>query len=808
MILRIFFLLFLFNFYSLCFSSEEFYLFDVGQGSCHFAVYKKSEIGILFDAGSKNSRKLGKIKELQTSLEETLFFYNKKTAIDKTNIEKNKVTERQYNISTHNISDFSLSQSKIEDIDMTFDRDQYDEKSNLIKTREEIYSAINKYKLKHLFVFLSHPDEDHINLITKTKKGKSIFPDGLSITAFLSGDFLGHASSDVSSVLKYLFTRDKTWVELPYYWNYKGSLMPKKENLKKINTYASLKEEIQKGDLDDVYSLFEDNTFPNNIQVRYNQTSNFPYSLDWLLSYTKEKTDKRNAFSSHITQSLPADVLNDNPFTYINSNAKNDMKNIKVYSMNRMFGNINSQSSIMAFYFPSLTLEVVCTGDSHPESFDHLSPPIKLGEKKYCTALILPHHGSSKNFSPKMIEVFQPDIFLISAGLTSYEHPEDSLIKAYRELYEQLKLNTNFFSFYGRFGSSQQIATCISRIGKQGYNIVKNSGKSIPFICTNLRGTIYVDEQGFKSDFENIIKVNNEYYSIDFSKQHKLPNKTHEKITSGVPFILDKKLFYPINSMGKFYFYHLHKHEIDDAYEDVKGINFSPQIINKEVENEIKTSALLEFSNRYIQDIRNADSEKGEVLWGGDIELAEIGQVLGVKFIVHQYSRNSQGKIRTDISGNLIVESNETQPVGDENGYPIHLWLDGFHYQNYDPKSNKVIDVPKDGNCLFHAVLRAIEMQSTPQNISWLRNQIADRYSGWIEKINKGETVSKAGSEENNFAPIDTVLTHENDNPIYIRFSAIFEAENDIQLQNAIQYLPPGSLVNEVINLRNYFVLE
>ncbi len=88
--------------------------------------------------------------------------------------------------------------------------------------------------------------------------------------------------------------------------------------------------------------------------------------------------------------------------------------------------------------------------------------------------------------------------------------------------------------------------------------------------------------------------------------------------------------------------------------------------------------------------------------------------------------------------------------------------------------------MPPDGNCLFHAVLRAKDKKrySTTEEVADLRNQVADRLESLLTKIQKKEQ-----------------------DPIYIRFAAIFEAENEVQLRNAYNDLPLGYLREEAMQL-------
>jgi hypothetical protein len=234
-----------------------------------------------------------------------------------------------------------------------------------------------------------------------------------------------------------------------------------------------------------------------------------------------------------------------------------------------------------------------------------------------------------------------------------------------------------------------------------------------------------------------------------------------------------------------------------------QGFN-PPQIIDEKVKNEMKVEFLGNISNRYVQALRDVYVDREKVLWGGDIELRTIGEIHNLKFIVYQYSRDIKGNIRRDpLSKMPIIISNEDQPVGDPKGALINLFLDGGHYETYDPTLNKVGKVLGDGHCLFRAVLQSVKKSntSTLEEVSVLRNAVADQLKSEIERIDKGGFVICDGSQENNYKPIYVPLTHRDHNPIYIRFSAILEAENSAQLEDAVYDLPPGELVKKALNL-------
>lgn len=185
------------------------------------------------------------------------------------------------------------------------------------------------------------------------------------------------------------------------------------------------------------------------------------------------------------------------------------------------------------------------------------------------------------------------------------------------------------------------------------------------------------------------------------------------------------------------------------------------------------------ITERYIQAQRYAEREgdnpNREVLWGGDIELGAIANVLGLRITVYRPAAVEGGALQND------------HPIGPDNGRPINLWYAGNHYENYNPVTRRPIGgIPNDGNCLFHAVLRAVhqlqpdveEYEFTLDAVRNLRQQVADNF-------------------EEHIAEID----NPNQNPIRARFATIFEAENRNHLRDAITYLPNGALREEALGL-------
>lgn len=243
------------------------------------------------------------------------------------------------------------------------------------------------------------------------------------------------------------------------------------------------------------------------------------------------------------------------------------------------------------------------------------------------------------------------------------------------------------------------------------------------------------------------------------------------------------------------------------------------QILIAEIElrqaEEEKEKFLDDISQNYIDAIRNAYKENGQVVWGGDIEIIEIANILNVQIIVHKPTVTYD--IDEDDKVHVIIENVIPQPpIGPKDAAStINLWLQGGHYQIYYPDilPLKPINVPGDGNCLFHAVIRAlpdktiypiltnniektsVAADSTLQEVSALRHATADRYQTLIDDINKGVMVQWPGAD--NPVPLSNW-----DNMIWCRFNSIFEALDDRQLSAAKGDLPISPMRKQAVNIR------
>ena len=177
----------------------------------------------------------------------------------------------------------------------------------------------------------------------------------------------------------------------------------------------------------------------------------------------------------------------------------------------------------------------------------------------------------------------------------------------------------------------------------------------------------------------------------------------------------------------------------------------------------------------YMQALRfvdpNQQNPNGEVLWGGDVELIMIANLLTLRIIVHEPSDD---------------QTTVHPAIGPADGIEVHLWYKNGHYENYDQRTREhTNDVPRDGNCMFHAMLRAYhlargehgEYQFDIRAVEMLRRQVADRI---------GEATRGANNDNN---------------PIYVRFAALFRAQTTRQLIDAIADLPHGDLLGRALRI-------
>ncbi len=201
------------------------------------------------------------------------------------------------------------------------------------------------------------------------------------------------------------------------------------------------------------------------------------------------------------------------------------------------------------------------------------------------------------------------------------------------------------------------------------------------------------------------------------------------------------------------------------------------KLLVKHMHNQVQdyetTKFLDQVTEKYIQAMRNADPTKGEVLWGGDIELIKIAEEYQCS--IHVYTPECQ-----------------PQKIGKSQDKIIHLWLEGNHYQHYNPEIKKKTNVKADGNCMFYAVLHAFNAMELFYN-RWKKNFQIDIQE--VEKL-RNKVCDQLKKEYDQ-------LANKDQDSIRTRFSMLFEAKNEVQLNVDKQILPQGSLLEDALKLRS-----
>ena len=463
-------------------SKEEFYVFDVGQGNSQLILYKEAKLGFLYDCGTSSKQKHPKLQSLQN--EDWNVFLTKKI------FPKKKL---QHIIIEEDDSDELMQLSESESKSMS--NKESDEIENISNS---IRSIIENAALKWLIIFLSHPDKDHISLVNY-----NAIPIGLKTLAFLGGDFLGKEdSTEVQKVLNFLKERDNTWVEMPFYWNWSYDSYPK--------TYQNIRESFLDPAIQKIVK---------NLSLSEYNPEDFFHGSCWDL-LMKVMTKNKN-FKDFIVfnEYLPLYSVSENSLT--TKNRKDILqKQVLIWSMNHRLYDVNAQSTVVSFKLPENDIRLICTGDAEDATFWRIKEELRKRSiiippkaEKRENILIVPHHGSQNNISNYMIDLFNPTIFIISAGNgKQYGHPR-------LETIEWLRTQIGQTQFYSKEERANIIAFYTK--GKEKKAILKNSIKegSLPILGTNVMGTIRYTQSDFSSLFKSLFEIENQTYRIDFRER-------------------------------------------------------------------------------------------------------------------------------------------------------------------------------------------------------------------------------------------------------------------------------------------------
>lgn len=496
-------------------SDDQFYVFGLGQGNSQLAIYKNSGIGVLYDCGSTSQKTHPKLIALGNN--EFLEIFVRKHRNERVLDFGTVLLTRDSHRSPDANEDSSRSRTP-ESGSLYTDTD-----ARTADIKEDIKTVVLMSEIKHLFIFVSHPDADHYNKIIQLIDGVKEKSQDVLFTVVLGGDWFGDINDRANSgkensttkrieFVKKLSGYEKVWVELPYYWKFKGrSGTP-------VTDYKTLMRQLHSSTLEHQdqrtpisYSFFQTQECPNN------SPDHFQGNLKTLIEYFCQNREIRmesEDFNNHFKDVISEPVLND----------------VRILLMNQRFDDVNSQSTIVSMRMPTLNMQFVCTGDAHDETFHHqffdnsteLEALYPTDKFSWTNVLILPHHGSSTNLSRKMIEIFQPDLLVVSAGNgVQYGHPNKMTIDYYRSKNVKRLMNSQFFAkFQPRGMANVGISYTGKNFGRKGSveKLLNN-----PILFTSIHKTFKFDRNGIYSKFTNVISVESNTrarkFCVDFSSQ-------------------------------------------------------------------------------------------------------------------------------------------------------------------------------------------------------------------------------------------------------------------------------------------------
>lgn len=349
--------------------------------------------------------------------------------------------------------------------------------------------------LDFLFLFLSHPDKDHINFIN----AKAI-PGTLPMLAYCGGNFLGGAErTTVKKVVAFLASRsrDNTWVEFPFYWRWKILSEP-------LLSYHALKRLFLNPDkLEDTWKTHQ--SLINAVALSdHNPEAFFQGTLQALLQETMCYSP---GFGDFIQQHIPPMPKG----------------TAYIWGMNHRTADVNGQSTVVSFKLPENKMVLTCTGDAEEATFGRIHLELTLRERQRQTAtffkrcehtLMVPHHGSDSNLSDAMLKLFKPTVFIISAGNgKQYLHPSVTT-------WDFLKKHAPPSAGWKAGKNKPQLLVFDKQEDKKMMATLHHSvaeGRA-PILGTNVLGTILYQQGLFHSYFNAIFEINGAIYEVNFSK--------------------------------------------------------------------------------------------------------------------------------------------------------------------------------------------------------------------------------------------------------------------------------------------------
>lgn len=502
-------------------------------------------MGILYDGGSSTSRTFSKVKPLKREFFDAFITTKTKSSL----IDEELLDMANESVDYNTSNTFKDPQDYLK---IFTDKKEIKvrKKKKFVKNVadsekkddiERISDVLENSNLEYIFLFLSHPDEDHINYI------EHIIPDESILVSFLGGNWFNHDTEDSVNVISYLTQRDKekTFTFYPYYWeitNYFNSKTKKIENLE-YNNLVKWYEKL----------AIESTTSYKKIEGLKEKYS-FPALEEG--SYTHS-----NPFSGYLYQLL---------FDKLNLPIKSDkitdaIKNTYIWSLNHYAKDVNEQSIVISCTLPSLGMNFFCTGDAGESTFSHISVYHNLMKitptyNGFINTVILPHHGSINNQSLTMLKLYNPHILISSAGYGTHDHPDKYIHDIYQQLLPQASQELQ-----KRFMLNKIEADEIVFFDKEsGTAYLKQYNYGEPLILgTNICGDIKFDENGIARKYYPYLSLGNSKYKPDISKSiFSTVNKSLNK--SGIDFTVNKdiilyknKLYYVVSDKKDTWIYDL-----------------------------------------------------------------------------------------------------------------------------------------------------------------------------------------------------------------------------------------------------------
>ncbi|MBA4249667.1 MAG: hypothetical protein C0432_02725 [Candidatus Puniceispirillum sp.] len=562
--------------------SEEWYILPMGQGNAQLVIYSDGikKIGVLYDLGSKSLQMHPKFINRGSW---RVRYFQKITEKKEISSILGFTPVKNKNVSIQQTA-FQTPASKTNCVidpqtPMTVNSKLSKKQQKYVKENLESFILDLLQDLSHLFIFLSHSDEDHINYLNH----KTV-PSRLPLTILLCGDWFGdigcrnnsnNMTKNVGEVLSFLKERlqqnpDLIEFSFPYYSNMQTGLVINfndflRQKLKGRESLKSLKEKLIKE------------------CSRNSLNSPIPEFYAGAFSDLYSKLFPQNSSSSAASLSFIDQIK----------------QQIHIWSLNHQTDDINGQSIVLSCRLPSLDMSVIFTGDALHSTFQRIAAQHHLSnfrtvlgvKTEHLVVLMLPHHGAKDNSSGTALSFFQPDLVGISAGDgKQYGHPSYALIQYLENNYFDATRPQNFMQ---RYEQSSEGLDFVS-IQNKKQQIIYADEEKIPFLCPNLYGCIKWDKNGISTNFDNVLEYGGNEYKILYSshmwecsakdlkaldiegeiqvdsvyqkgQKCTLILKSNPSSILGYPYILQKKrkeeLFTALEVDGKMFFYKIMKVE-------------------------------------------------------------------------------------------------------------------------------------------------------------------------------------------------------------------------------------------------------